>query len=52
MTKQGTIKRCEFDKNGVCYALACYTRQECGARDGKGNPKYASPRARGVNNAS
>jgi hypothetical protein len=32
--------KCSFDKKGGCYALACYSKQKCGARDSKGNPKY------------
>ena len=35
------LKPCEFDKNGICCALACYSSEECGARDKDGNPKYA-----------
>jgi len=32
---------CEFSKNGVCHALACYSNEDCGARDENGNPIYA-----------
>lgn len=36
------MKKCEFDKNGICFALACYnSSQKCSARDKEGNPKYA-----------
>ena len=34
--------QCEFDRKGVCLALACYSNLKCGARDNKGNPKYCS----------
>jgi len=34
------MTKCEFDKKGLCHALACYSRQKCGARDKQGNPKY------------
>jgi len=32
--------KCEFDRNGLCRARACYSHQKCGARDKYGNPKY------------
>lgn len=31
---------CDFDRNGVCFALACYSAEKCSARDKYGNPKY------------
>jgi len=34
------MKKCSFDKKGVCHALACYSSQKCGARDENGNPIY------------
>jgi len=34
------MKKCVFDKKGVCHALACYSNRKCGARDKNGNPKY------------
>lgn len=35
------MEKCQFDKGEKgCYALACYSRQKCGARDEKGNPAY------------
>jgi len=39
------MKKCKFDKDGLCHALACYTSLECGARDEQGNPKYVEPKA-------
>lgn len=36
-----TKSACQFDKNGTCYALVCYTSESCGARDEHGSPKYA-----------
>lgn len=35
------MKKCEFDKKGVCHALACFSSRKCGARDEKGHPIYA-----------
>ena len=36
------MSKCVFGKDGVCYALACYTLQrKCGGRDKNGNPAYA-----------
>ena len=32
---------CHFDKDGLCYALACYTGFKCGAKDKTGYPQYA-----------
>lgn len=37
--KGDIVNRCEFDKDGVCYALVCYSSFKCGA---KGNPIYCS----------
>ena len=36
------FEKCEFDINGICRALACYSSEKCGARDKKGNPIYCS----------
>jgi len=37
---------CEFDVKGVCYAWACFSSSiVCGARDVRGNPKYAGNKA-------
>ena len=33
--------KCEFDKEGICHAMACYSAFKCNARDKDGNPKYA-----------
>jgi hypothetical protein len=30
-------KKCNFDVNGVCYAMVCYTDLRCGAKDDAGN---------------
>lgn len=35
------IKKCEFDKQGTCHALACFSSRKCGARDERGEPIYA-----------
>jgi hypothetical protein len=32
---------CNFDKDGKCFAYACYSDQECSAKDGK-NINYAT----------
>lgn len=32
---------CQFDVNGECHAMACYSGEKCGARDENGNPKYS-----------
>jgi len=32
---------CNFDKESVCYALACYSKEECKARDKNGNINYS-----------
>lgn len=44
------MTKCPFEKNGRCDTLACfYPHRECGAKDKKGNPKYAShPKVRKV----
>ena len=34
--------KCPFDRNGVCYALACYNGRKCNSRDESENPIYAS----------
>ena len=34
--------RCQFEKDGYCSALACYSPRSCDARDKNGNPKYIS----------
>ena len=34
-------EKCEFDKEGICYATVCYSSQKCGARDKNGSPKYS-----------
>ena len=34
------IEECEFDKDGFCHALACFSSKKCNARDKNGNPKY------------
>ncbi len=34
------MKKCCFDNDGVCGALACYSAEKCGSRDEKGNPIY------------
>lgn len=31
---------CKFNEDGYCIAMACYTIDDCGARDDNGNPKY------------
>lgn len=36
------MKKCIFDKKGVCYALACYSNKKCGAKDNGDNPIYAT----------
>ena len=36
------IEQCNFDKNGVCYALVCYSSFKCEARDEEGNPIYTT----------
>lgn len=33
-------KKCEFDNNGECLALVCYSDQKCNSRDKNGNPIY------------
>lgn len=33
--------KCKAEKNGICYAMACYSSKKCGAKDESGNPKYA-----------
>lgn len=33
--------KCNFEKDGYCYALGCYSKDKCNARDSDGNPKYA-----------
>ena len=33
-------KMCEFEGDGLCYALACFSSQGCGARDERGVPCY------------
>lgn len=36
-----TLKeKCQFDDNGVCRALVCYSDEKCGSRDENGNPVY------------
>jgi hypothetical protein len=30
-------QKCNFDVNGVCYAMVCYTDLRCGAKDDAGN---------------
>ena len=32
--------KCEFDNNGICESMVCYSSDKCGSRDDKGNPKY------------
>jgi hypothetical protein len=32
---------CKFEENGICYALCCYSDEECSAREEDGYPKYA-----------
>jgi len=36
------FEKCEFDINGICHALGCYSSQKCNARDKRGNPIYCS----------
>lgn len=36
------MNKCDFNYKGWCYALACYSNIQCGARDENGNPKYVS----------
>ena len=31
---------CDCDKDGICYAGACYSSEKCNARDENGNPNY------------
>lgn len=33
---------CECEVKGFCTALVCYVKQNCGARDENGNPKYTT----------
>ena len=35
-------EKCHFDRNGKCYALACYSSEKCGARDREGCINYAT----------
>jgi hypothetical protein len=32
--------KCQFNRGGCCYALACYSSEKCGAKDKRGVPKY------------
>lgn len=32
--------KCCFDGDGMCWAMACYSNQQCNSRDENGNPKY------------
>ena len=34
------VSKCKFDINGLCKAIACFSKKECGSRDFLGNPKY------------
>jgi hypothetical protein len=34
-------KDCEYNKDGVCTALACYNVRLCTAKDENGHPQYA-----------
>ena len=36
---------CSFDWKNTCYALACFSSEECMARDKNGHPKYAVDRS-------
>lgn len=36
--------KCQFEKDGFCHALSCYSEKKCGARDENGQPKYSSDR--------
>ena len=36
------VEKCKFDKDGKCFALACYNGRKCNSRDESGNPIYAS----------
>lgn len=40
------MKKCRYDKDGICWALACYGTKKCGARDAKGHPVYATDKPR------
>ncbi len=33
---------CRFNRDGYCYALCCFSKEQCGARDEDGNPRYVS----------
>lgn len=39
------MDKCQFDNSGVCRALACYSNQECSARDKNGTPIYGVRKA-------
>ena len=36
------MDKCVFDKNGICYAMACYTNKKCSAKDKNGNIRQAT----------
>lgn len=38
---QTKTEPCEFNDKGICYAMCCYSSQNCEARDEDGNPQYA-----------
>ena len=42
------MAECEFSLGGWCFALACYSKTQCGARDEDGNPRYVSNKKLGI----
>ena len=41
-TTKEMIVKCKFEQENKCFALCCYAKEKCKAKDEKGNINYAT----------